>query len=55
MSDTNKAKEEPNRYEGLDDFFSSLTVNQNRLMRCIHEGCEFGQAHRYGRLVTAVP
>jgi len=28
--------------------FAALKVNQDRLMGAIHEGCEYGQAHRYG-------
>jgi len=28
---------------------AELKVNQNRLMNAIHEGCRFGEAHRYGR------
>jgi hypothetical protein len=31
---------------------SSLRVNGERLMKYIHEGCEYGQAHRYGRYVS---
>ena len=27
---------------------SALKVKQDRLMKAIHEGCEFGAAHRYG-------
>ena len=28
--------------------FAALKVNQDRLMKAIHDGCEYGQAHRYG-------
>lgn len=29
--------------------FTTLKVNQSRLMDAIHTGCEYGAAHRYGR------
>lgn len=28
--------------------FTALKVNRDRLMQGIHDGCEYGQAHRYG-------
>ena len=31
--------------------FSSLKVNQSRLMDAIHTGCKYGAAHRYGEYV----
>jgi len=31
--------------------FSSLKVNQSRLLDSIHSGCKYGAAHRYGRYV----
>lgn len=32
--------------------FSGFKVNQSRLMDHIHDGCQFGAAHRYGEQVT---
>lgn len=32
--------------------FASMKVNQDRLMKNIHEGCEFGAAWRYGEYVS---
>lgn len=28
--------------------FAALRVNQDRLMQAIHDGCKYGEAHRYG-------
>lgn len=33
--------------------FSGFKVNQDRLMKNIHEGCEYGAAWRYGEYVVA--
>ena len=33
--------------------FSGFKVNQDRLMKNIHEGCEYGAAWRYGEFVVA--
>ena len=33
--------------------FASFKVNQDRLMKNIHDGCEFGAAWRYGKYVVA--
>jgi hypothetical protein len=35
--------------KSLNGDLAELKVNQNRLMNAIHEGCRFGEAHRYGR------
>jgi hypothetical protein len=32
--------------------FSAFKVNQGRLMEHIHDGCQFGAAHRYGESVA---
>jgi hypothetical protein len=51
MNSLNGDPGQPTDLKNLNRTFSSLRINQDRLMRCIHQGCEFGQAHRYGRSV----